>query len=59
MYICVCRAVTDKDIEKAIAEGATTVRELREKLKVTESCGSCLESVRELVIKQPRTSQAA
>ena len=58
MYICVCRAVTDKDIHKAIAEGASTVRELKEQLNVTESCGSCLESVRELV-KQPHSPQAA
>lgn len=58
MYVCVCRAVTDKDIIKAMAEGATTVRELKDKLKVTESCGSCLETVRELV-KHPPSSQAA
>ena len=58
MYVCVCRAVTDKDIRKAMDEGATTVRELKEKLKVTESCGSCLESVRDLV-KQHDSPQAA
>jgi bacterioferritin-associated ferredoxin len=58
MYVCVCRAVTDKDILEAIAEGATTVRQLKEQLKVTESCGSCLESVRDLV-KQAQPSEAA
>ena len=58
MYVCVCRAVTDKDIHKAMAEGATTVRELKEKLRVTESCGSCLETVRDMV-KQSQSPQAA
>jgi bacterioferritin-associated ferredoxin len=58
MYVCVCRAVTDKDIRNAMEEGATTVRELKEKLKVTESCGSCLETVRDLV-KQHDSPQAA
>jgi bacterioferritin-associated ferredoxin len=58
MYVCVCRAVTDKDIHKAMAEGATTVRELKEKLRVTESCGSCLETVRHIV-KQSQSPQAA
>jgi bacterioferritin-associated ferredoxin len=58
MYICVCKAVTDKEIRLAINEGARSVRELREKLRVTESCGSCLESVKEC-LKEAKTSVAA
>ena len=58
MYVCVCKAVTEKDLQKAINEGARTVRELKEKLKVTESCGTCLESV-QLYVKEVTTSEAA
>ncbi|NNE38415.1 MAG: hypothetical protein HKN08_08930 [Gammaproteobacteria bacterium] len=58
MYVCVCNAVTDRDIHQAMAEGATTVRELKEKLNITGSCGSCLESVLDIV-KQPPSTQAA
>ena len=60
MYVCVCRAVTKKEILNIIGEGADSVSELREKLKVTESCGSCLEPIRQF-LKQANTntSQAA
>jgi bacterioferritin-associated ferredoxin len=50
MYVCVCRAVTEREIRIAIDEGAKSVRELRAKLKVTESCGSCLESVKQCLV---------
>lgn len=52
MYVCVCYAVTQKQIHQAIAEGAGTVKQLREKLKVTGCCGSCLDSVKNC-LQQP------
>jgi bacterioferritin-associated ferredoxin len=58
MYVCVCRAVTEKEIREAIDEGALSVRQLRKKLAVTESCGACLETVQQC-LKQCRTSEAA
>ena len=45
MYVCVCNAVTEAEIRKAIEEGAETIRDLRERLMVTGCCGSCLPSV--------------
>jgi bacterioferritin-associated ferredoxin len=39
-------------------EGALSIRELKEKLKVTESCGCCLESVKEC-LSQARNFEAA
>ena len=41
MYICVCRAVTERDIESAVACGARRLRDLRVELGVTEECGRC------------------
>lgn len=41
MYICICQAVTDKQIRRAQAQGAATLEELREALGVTSGCGSC------------------
>lgn len=43
MYVCVCHAVTDRDIKRAAANGARTVRDLRESLEVTKSCGRCAQ----------------
>lgn len=43
MYVCVCHAVTDRDITHAAANGARTVRDLRDSLGVASSCGRCAQ----------------
>nr|WP_323000773.1 (2Fe-2S)-binding protein [Denitromonas sp.] len=40
MYVCICNAVTEKDIHHAAANGARRVRDLRT-LGVTVDCGKC------------------
>ncbi len=45
MYVCVCNAVTRKDIEVAIAEGANCLEHLCERLDVSLCCGACAEAV--------------
>ena len=42
MYICVCNAVTETDIKKAVKDGANCLRHLQTKLGVSNQCGSCL-----------------
>ncbi|WP_290647840.1 bacterioferritin-associated ferredoxin [Aquisalimonas sp.] len=49
MYICVCRAITDHDIRRAVANGARTMRELRLHLGVCSSCGRCGPEAREIL----------
>ena len=41
MYICLCKAVTDHDIEAAVVAGASTMLEVQEALEVGTGCGSC------------------
>ena len=41
MYVCVCNAVTERQIRQAICEGAQTPRQLRQKLDAESMCGSC------------------
>lgn len=41
MYVCVCSAVTEKDIRSAAADGCRSMRQLREELGVASQCGSC------------------
>lgn len=64
MYVCVCHAVTDRDIEEAIAEGCCSLRQLREQLGVGKTCGRCARCAREtmqcsLRIRVPQPSMAA
>lgn len=41
MYVCVCKAVTESDIKKAVKDGANCMRHLENKFGVSSECGSC------------------
>lgn len=41
MYICLCKAVTDKAIKQKVAEGASSMRDLKNCLGVGTQCGKC------------------
>ena len=41
MYVCVCNAVTERQIRQAISKGAVTVRQLKHELDVAGECGCC------------------
>ena len=58
MYICLCNAITEKEVQQAIKEGAQSVKQLREKLMVARCCGSCLDSVKQC-LQQSTQSQVA
>lgn len=47
MYVCICHAVTDKRIHRAVQEGARSVRDLRDELQVTTQCGRCATCVKD------------
>ncbi|MBK6355627.1 MAG: (2Fe-2S)-binding protein [Betaproteobacteria bacterium] len=47
MYVCVCKAVTDRQIQEAAQGGARTLRDLRRDLGVTADCGRCASCARE------------
>lgn len=41
MYVCVCNAVTERQIHHAAKQGARNLRDLRQSLGVTAECGRC------------------
>jgi bacterioferritin-associated ferredoxin len=45
MYICLCRAVSSKTIQKAIAKGANTVEEVGLRCGAGTRCGRCRETI--------------
>ena len=49
MYVCVCKAVTDKQISHAINAGVNTRRQLFDCLGVGADCGKCNRHVKELL----------
>lgn len=55
MYVCVCNAITDKDIKKAICDGACSVNDLSKALNVGTCCGKC-KSCCHQYLKQAKTA---
>ncbi len=49
MYVCVCNAVTERDIGSAVAEGCCSLRELRDQLGVGNCCGRCTGCARDVL----------
>lgn len=42
MFVCICKAVSDKAIKQAIADGAASMRDLKAQLGVGSQCGKCV-----------------
>ena len=57
MYVCVCNAITDKQIRKAAASGVQTVRELQSQLGVAAGCGSCKDAAAEILQESRQPSR--
>ena len=47
MYVCVCRAVTERQIDNAVRAGARTLKDLRRELGVASECGQCATAARQ------------
>jgi bacterioferritin-associated ferredoxin len=49
MYVCICKAVTDKQIRRAAARGVDNLYELREALGVASGCGGCADAAESIL----------
>ena len=49
MYVCVCNAITDKQIRKAARSGVKDLWDLQKELGVASGCGSCKEVASEIL----------
>jgi bacterioferritin-associated ferredoxin len=46
MIICVCKAVSERQIKAAVKDGATCMRDLTRDLGVGTCCGKCIPEAR-------------
>lgn len=53
MYVCICNGITDKEIRKAIAGGASSLQSLRDELGVASQCGSCSDQAMSFLEDNP------
>ncbi|MBK7898609.1 MAG: (2Fe-2S)-binding protein [Azonexus sp.] len=57
MYVCVCLAVTERQIHQAASAGAKTVKDLRRDLGLGSDCGRCTGCARQC-LKDARSGPA-
>lgn len=58
MYVCVCNAVTDRDIRRAVEEGVETFEQLQARTGCSGCCGCCEVEAR-LVLERSRGESTA
>lgn len=51
VYICLCKAVTDHDIEAAVLAGADSLDQVQHELAVSSGCGKCATAA-QVVVEQ-------
>jgi bacterioferritin-associated ferredoxin len=49
MIICVCKAVSDRHIQAAVKEGATTLRDLKREFGLGGCCGKCVPEAKSVL----------
>ena len=54
MYVCSCRAVTDRTVDAAIASGADTVEEIARRCGAGARCGGCWPELERLLAELPK-----
>lgn len=59
MYICLCKGITDTDIQRALENGADSFQDVRQNLGVATVCGSCACVAKELVNAHAKSSGSA
>ncbi len=59
MYICICNALTDRDVKSAIQTGASSVPKVYSANQCKPQCGKCGCSIRNLLREMKTSPQPA
>ncbi len=57
MYVCICNAITDKQIRQAAESGVQDLWGLQRELGVAVACGACKEMASE-ILRESRVARA-
>ena len=49
MYICICNAITERDVRECVRRGCCSVDELSVELGVGSGCGRCRTAAKEIL----------
>ena len=53
MFVCLCMGVTSHDVDKAVANGACTSKQIAEACGAGGDCGRCRRTLRAMIAAQP------
>ena len=60
MYVCICNAITERQVRECASQGACSVQELESSLGVGAGCGRCRDCAAEILASlQAATSPLA
>ena len=49
MYVCICNAVTESDVQDAVRQGVRSMRELATETGCSQNCGRCARTASEVL----------
>jgi bacterioferritin-associated ferredoxin len=49
MYVCICHGITERQIHRAVEQGARTLSDVQMNLPVGGCCGRCEDCAREVI----------
>jgi len=49
VYICICNAITDRQIRAAVAAGAASLSDVSMQLGVGSGCGCCRDAAQQVI----------
>ena len=59
MYVCVCHGVTDRQICRAVDQGARSLGEVQMQLPVGACCGRCVDAAQSVIHDHLHTEHTA
>ncbi len=57
MYICICNAMTERDINQCVARGVCSLEQLQCELGVAAGCGCCRSAAEAMLPKQGQRNE--
>jgi bacterioferritin-associated ferredoxin len=57
LIVCLCNAIDDQTVNRAIADGAETVDQIAESCGAGDNCGGCREFIGEMIEAHARRRQ--
>lgn len=58
MIVCICRGVSDRQVARAIEDGASSIDDLR-RCGIGDQCGSCHNQLRSMLAQAAAAAEAA